>query len=499
MPTLNGNIEQITRFGMLSDAVPGTPDILIMQYNGNQLINTADEKPDDMQLSEFSDKGAEDKFSQEYLYDANGNMISDMNKKIENIDYNHLNLPQDIEIANNGLQHLYYTYDAAGIKLRKFAEGLTTDYVGSYVYKNNVLQYILTDYGKIIPSGTSFTREYNITDHLGNIHVTFNETGEILQEDSYYPFGLTMQGLSYQTGNKSYNTNLYLYNGKELQQELDLDWYDYGARMYDAQLGRFTTIDPLAEKYFGISPYAYVANNPIMFIDPDGRKVFPTTEDAFQIIMKGLSKTESSYVRLNANGYIDAAYLQQGLKELGSVGGNYEALLAIANHDEILEVYVGNQFSYIDIDGNVQTKAFGPTSYTSEYDEMWNLNKQAYLDAGKTQSDFDNQYSFLSKEKSWNGFFGVTLHPFYPKDGGGYGKSTNGNHQVYINSNALELKQTSTQAHESYGHHYFYILNKNYQHGKIKSLTSNNPDNNKELEIQIYNREQEAEKNYKTH
>ncbi len=160
-----------------------------------------------------------------------------------------------------------------GIKPVKFAEGLTTDYVGSYVYKNNVLQYILTDYGKIIPIGTSFTREYNITDHLGNIRVTFNETGEILQEDSYYPFGLTMQGLSYQTGNKSYNANLYLYNGKELQQELDLDWYDYGARMYDAQLGRFHTQDRFAEKYYSLTPYHYGANNPVLLIDVNGDSI----------------------------------------------------------------------------------------------------------------------------------------------------------------------------------------------------------------------------------
>lgn len=65
----------------------------------------------------------------------------------------------------------------------------------------------------------------------------------------------------------------YKYNGKELNEELGLDWYDYGARNYDASLGRWMNIDPLASKYYQFSPYTYTANNPILFIDPDGRKI----------------------------------------------------------------------------------------------------------------------------------------------------------------------------------------------------------------------------------
>jgi RHS repeat-associated protein len=68
----------------------------------------------------------------------------------------------------------------------------------------------------------------------------------------------------------------YLYNGKELQDELGLDWHDYGARMYDAQLGRFFTIDPLSDIYFAFTPYHYTLNNPIRFIDPTGMAVTET-------------------------------------------------------------------------------------------------------------------------------------------------------------------------------------------------------------------------------
>ena len=62
----------------------------------------------------------------------------------------------------------------------------------------------------------------------------------------------------------------YKYNGKELDQELGLNTYDYSARYFDPALPRFTTVDPLAEKYPSISPYAYCANNPVRFIDPTG-------------------------------------------------------------------------------------------------------------------------------------------------------------------------------------------------------------------------------------
>lgn len=82
-----------------------------------------------------------------------------------------------------------------------------------------------------------------------------------MQTDDYYPFGLAFN--SYSSGVK----NDFLYNGKELQDELDLGWLDYGARMYMADIGRWGAVDPMTEKFFGLSPYNYVANNPIIFFD----------------------------------------------------------------------------------------------------------------------------------------------------------------------------------------------------------------------------------------
>ena len=94
-----------------------------------------------------------------------------------------------------------------------------------------------------------------------------DEFGDVRQVTNYYPFGGVFSTTAYNSGD---DLQPYKYNGKELDRTHGLDWYDYGARNYDAFLPMFTSIDPLCEKYYHISPYAYCANNPIKFIDPTG-------------------------------------------------------------------------------------------------------------------------------------------------------------------------------------------------------------------------------------
>ena len=118
--------------------------------------------------------------------------------------------------------------------------------------------------------------EYTIKDHLGNGRAYFRagdtNNGEdcvvVLQEAHYYPFGLSITGLSQQ--HEQEPTNKYQYNGKELNDEFGLHWNDYGARWYDSAAARWWSTDPLAESFYAWSPFNYTYDNPIRFIDPDG-------------------------------------------------------------------------------------------------------------------------------------------------------------------------------------------------------------------------------------
>ena len=138
---------------------------------------------------------------------------------------------------------------------------LKTNYSGNMIYENGQLSKILTDVGYITLANSTPTYHYYLQDHLGNNRVVIDEHVQVAQVNHYYAFGGLM-GES--TGG---GTQPYKYNGKELDRMHGLDWYDYGARHYDAVLGRWMCVDPLAEKYPNVYSYCFTLNNPIRFID----------------------------------------------------------------------------------------------------------------------------------------------------------------------------------------------------------------------------------------
>jgi len=171
---------------------------------------------------------------------------------------------------------------------------------GACVYRGDgSLDYILHPEGVVRATGQELSHEYFLNDHLGSTHVVFDSNGAVLQATDYYAFGLE------HTPKAKENENRYLYNGKELQDEpfaggVRLGWYDYGARFYDPQLGRFTTVDPHAENYYSWSPYHYAANNPLIIIDPNGRDWY-TSIDGSAIMWRKGSEDIEGYKNIGAN------------------------------------------------------------------------------------------------------------------------------------------------------------------------------------------------------
>ena len=241
----NGNIKRLVR----TNSTGGNSADYTYTYKGNQLdkVNAGTA----------------------YVYDKNGNTTTDGLRGFS-LAYNILNLPKSI---TKGTDNIAYIYTATGEKLAKRMKDNTNQYyAGNMVYNSSkALDYILFDEGKVNKSGSLFVYEYHLKDHLGNTRVAFQPNGSAtttLQVAEYYPFGSNYTPLSPD------NSNKYLYNGKEKQSDVlsstSLDWYDYGARFYDPQIGRWHVVDPAAEERQWLSPYNYCSLNPINRIDPNG-------------------------------------------------------------------------------------------------------------------------------------------------------------------------------------------------------------------------------------
>lgn len=306
----NGNITALKCYGKLGESGYGLVNNLTLAYQGNQLVSVEDSVTNvtGSKSTRFVDGVHEDC---EYLYDANGNLIRDLNKNVCDIQYNALNLPVGLRFQNG--DSINNRYDAEGNKLsvtRHTADStVTTDYCDQVIYENGKLSRILTHTGYVTFVNSSPTFHYYLQDHQGNNRVVMNEHGNIEEVNHYYPFGgLFGEG----TGNVS---QPYKYNGKELDTANGLNWYDYGARMYDPALGRWNARDPMAEKYYPMSPYAYCNNNPILLIDPNG--MWPT----WRGIKKGLSNaldTSLSFVNGAVSAVADNMFLgSTSLRENG--------------------------------------------------------------------------------------------------------------------------------------------------------------------------------------
>jgi RHS repeat-associated protein len=195
-----------------------------------------------------------------------------------------------------------------GVKLeKKVVESGKPDkytyYAGNYVYEDSFLKFFNHPEGYVETTlitdkngqHYSFGYVYQYKDHLGNIRLSYRNIAgslKILEENNYYPFGLEHKGYNKDNILSTNPAQKIKYNGKELQDELGLNQYDFGARFYDPAVGRWFTPDAFAEKYLSTGPYNYALDNPIIYIDPDGNQVelccnWEKIIDAFNISIGG--------------------------------------------------------------------------------------------------------------------------------------------------------------------------------------------------------------------
>ena len=234
----NGNILTLQRTGNGTLA-----DNLSYTYTGNQLTalqeSVRTSLPEDIYQPGVTPNGT-------YEYDAKGNMKKDSRKSLT-FNYNYLNLLSVVK-ENNAVKASYrYLADGTKVSVRNGNGNTGYDYEGSFVYTvtNNTptLEAAHFTDGQLKATGVNYT----LTDHLGSVRALVDANGTLLEQNDYYPFGSRHVNVSYVSSD-----NRYTFSGKESQDLLDLNTYDFGARMYDSSIARWATVDPLCEDYYGL-------------------------------------------------------------------------------------------------------------------------------------------------------------------------------------------------------------------------------------------------------
>jgi RHS repeat-associated protein len=296
----DGNITALQRYASTTNGLNGTAlDRLKYSYDPNnpdRLLRVADTVTTTGEYG-FNNTGNINQ-ANNYQYDADGNLKEDPYKNIL-LTYNLINKTSVISAPSVSNSTINYTYDAAGTVLEKQIYNgasqttTTTDYIDEFVYTNGVLGYFQMPEGRVVSSGGTFKPEYVITDQQGNARFSFQDNGSgsplIIQENSFYGFGEVMPGslVNLQPAAPPNAPNNNIYNGgSEWQNAFGNlpDYYQSGSRNYDPELGRFISVDPMADMTESLTNYHYALNNPIMGNDPSGN-CDPTSDDGCDVTL----------------------------------------------------------------------------------------------------------------------------------------------------------------------------------------------------------------------
>lgn len=275
----NSSVRHLQRYGRKNDGTFGVVDDLLFVMDGNHIVSITDKSDRLLYANSFDFKQTSDA---SYTYNANGSLTMDPNKGMT-ISYDNFGTPKFVSF-NNG-NSISYAYTCKGEKIsvlhqtnplsplssdmerlsveNQASMSLMMEYVGDVILEQGSMSRILFKDGYY--SFSDSLCHYFTKDHLGSIRTVVDERGVLEQVNHYYPFG----GLY---GDVCYNASFQemKYNGKALDRMYGLDWYDYGARMFDSAVLSWWKMDPLAESTPYLSPYSYCGGNPVRRIDHEG-------------------------------------------------------------------------------------------------------------------------------------------------------------------------------------------------------------------------------------
>ena len=491
----NSNALTLTRYGE-NAATP--EEILAYSYDGNL-------------LSGISNTGASGGGGS-FTHDTNGNLTRDGLSTLD-IDYNDRNLTS--RISSGGATLAEYEYLADGTKLRALdGGGNGYQYRGSLIYTQTAgqtgspaitLDCAVTSAGRIVRENTAdgsstYKVQHYLRDHLGSVRAVIDgDTGTVVKTSDYYPFGKRIQvtaPVSEPVGGSQHasepavapvapatsvastsSPNRWHFSGKESQSFLyaNIPLLDFGARMYNPAIARWTTADPLSEKYYGISPYVYCLGNPISIIDPNGMDIWTMDEKGNVVWVKESDDHRLYYMNndgLLSDDYVsvsDRSILDDLTKTEAKVDGGAKAS-SHTSKTGINDIFKVFKFASdktkvewaVHRNGDTYTIGTGHNSYSASSWEDYTKDKpnatlhshpgiNAIVDdetysMGYGATQYDNDQNKVKRDINQNGIKSRKNYVYFPNSGRLYNVGYN---------NAIFIKNV-----RSYKSFYFGVLNK---------------------------------------
>lgn len=447
---INGNITRLQRNGLKQDGQYGKIDNLHLSYSGNQPVVIKEDAEPILYEGAF---GLNEKGEHRLAYNGSGALQSDETRGIAMIVYDDTNNPRQIQFTNGNVTEYVYTPSGQKLRTIHYTavpnikveigqvHSLTADEIlysdsidymmgGKLITKNGRIDKYLFEggYCQAIGSQTLLPRPpfpvgddetvdpsayeqwrktfesweaamkaererdqflfyYYNRDHLGNIREVADDNGNVVQVNNYYPFGSPYCDTS---ASKAPELQPCKYNGKELDLMHGLNTYDYGARQYNPVVPIWDRVDPLCEKYYNTSPYAYCGNNPVNAVDPEGK-------DSYLLIWfaqkKNVGHAGFAIANYNYKGQMNGTYTYLDLWPLEGhklKGDTNNAAFQVKSNIELIELLHSDVTGYENRKPDAYIKIFSNREKDTEaYEAMKEeINNDKYDLFERNCSDF---------------------------------------------------------------------------------------------------------------